>query len=234
MWKKATLSFIFLLLILCLISFNTNSIGMAEFKIKSHTKKNIESHVKTLSENFGERNLRKPLALQQSSLFIQQHLKQSQTTVQIQKYWITLNKDYLPVAMRNKAFSVENIYVTLQSDSTEDALVVGAHYDTFIGTSGADDNASSVSILLEIIRDLSLSKIKLKRPIIFVFFTLEEPPFFKSPEMGSYQFAKMLKEQKTKLLGMISLDCIGYFSEKQSYPFPLNLFYKSKGDFLTK
>lgn len=192
----------------------------------------IKTHVHHLSQIIGERNITKPPQLQKSADYIKNFLKNLNLKVETQKYEIQSNKEYLPIAERKLPFTVENIYVTLNAQSKLPHLVVGAHYDTFFDTPGADDNASSVSVLLEMIKQFASSK-TLKRPIDFVFFTLEEPPFFQTNEMGSYQFAKMLQSKQTKILGMISLDCLGYFSESQSYPFPLNLFYKSKGDFIS-
>ncbi|PCJ17581.1 MAG: hypothetical protein COB02_13225 [Candidatus Cloacimonadota bacterium] len=205
-------------------------IQYAKYNPTKDTLKSIQNHVKNLSQKIGERNLRKPKALQDTATYIKSFLSKLNLKVKTQKYEVLTNKDYLPVAQRKLPFFVENIYITLNANSKLNTLVIGAHYDTFIGTQGADDNASSVALLLEIIK--KVSQTKLKRPIIFVFFTLEEPPFFQSQEMGSYQFAKMLKNNNTEILGMISLDCVGYFSEKQSYPFPLNLVYSGKGDFL--
>jgi hypothetical protein len=207
-------------------------------RLKSNSSNNtfqtseLKSHVYNLSHTIGERNIRKPLELEKAANYIKVHLNKLNLNVQSQKYQIKTNKDFLPIPMRKSPFYVENIYVTINPKSTLPHLVVGAHYDTFLGTPGADDNASSVAVLLQIIQKLSL-KPSLKRPIHFVFFTLEEPPFFQTNEMGSYQFAKMLKSNNTNLLGMISLDCLGYFSDNQRFPFPLNLFYKRKGDFIS-
>lgn len=63
-------------------------------------------------------------------------------------------------------------------------IVIGAHYDhlgyPFLG---ADDNASSVAILIETARHLTLpSK---QHGIIFVAFNSEESPYFGTAEMGS-------------------------------------------------
>ena len=66
--------------------------------------------------------------------------------------------------------------------------------------------------------------------------TLEEPPFFKTKEMGSYIHAKSLHDSKVKVKGMVSLEMIGFYSEapnSQIYPLPfMKLFYPSKGNFI--
>lgn len=40
-------------------------------------------------------------------------------------------------------------------DSAEDSILLGAHYDTVMGSPGADDNASAVAVVLEVARLLA-------------------------------------------------------------------------------
>ena len=61
--------------------------------------------------------------------------------------------------------------------------VVGAHYDTVPGTPGADDNASAVAVMLELAQRLSHER--LKAPVLFAAFTLEEPPAYLTGHQGS-------------------------------------------------
>ncbi|WP_447974387.1 M28 family metallopeptidase [Nitrospira sp. Kam-Ns4a] len=69
-------------------------------------------------------------------------------------------------------------------------LLLGAHYDHLGGAYlGADDNASAVAILLETARLLPpLSNYAL----LFVAFNTEEPPYIRTPQMGSQYFADHL------------------------------------------
>ena len=60
--------------------------------------------------------------------------------------------------------------------------VVGAHY-TVPSTPGADDNASSIAVLLELAR--SLRQARLNAPILFAAFALEEPPAYLTGHQGS-------------------------------------------------
>ena len=63
----------------------------------------------------------------------------------------------------------------------------------------------------------------------------EEPPFFKTDEMGSRVYARRSKERGENIVAMFSLETIGYYSDRprsQRYPFPLNLFYPKRGDFI--
>ena len=65
-------------------------------------------------------------------------------------------------------------------------VLIGAHYDHLGGPFlGADDNASSVAIIIELARHLqSLSNYS----IVFVAFNTEEHPYFGTPMMGSEYF----------------------------------------------
>ncbi len=114
-------------------------------------------------------------------------------------------------------------------------IVIGAHYDVCENQPGADDNASGVAGLLELAR--LFKGVELTYRIDLVAYSLEEPPFFATRSMGSYQHAKYLKENEIPVYGMIALEMIGYFSdEKKSQNFPmkgLGLIYGRTGDFIT-
>jgi hypothetical protein len=117
----------------------------------------------------------------------------------------------------------------------EDRIVVGAHYDVCGAQPGADDNASGVAGLLELAR--MLSDFHPNYRIDLVAFALEEPPYFRSPSMGSFIHAKSLAEKNVSVKGMISLEMIGYFSgqrRSQDYPIGvLKLFYGGRGNYIT-
>ena len=113
-------------------------------------------------------------------------------------------------------------------------IVVGAHYDVCGEQEGADDNASGVVGLLELARLLTGQELKVR--VELVAYSLEEPPNFRSENMGSYIHAKSLYDEKVDVIGMVCLEMIGYFSDEkksQNYPVGLmKLFYGGKGDFV--
>lgn len=115
-------------------------------------------------------------------------------------------------------------------------LIVGAHYDVCGEQPGADDNGSGVAALLELAHLLGQQP-ALKYRIDLVAYTLEEPPFFRTKNMGSYIHAKSLHEQNVPVLGMVALETLGYYDDRkgsQDYPFgPLRLIYGSRGNYLT-
>ncbi len=54
-------------------------------------------------------------------------------------------------------------------------------------------------------------------------------------QMGSTVYAKTCREKNEKIIAMLSLETIGYYTDQpnsQQYPFPLSLFYPSTGNFL--
>lgn len=112
-------------------------------------------------------------------------------------------------------------------------LVVGAHYDTVSRSPGADDNASAVAGLMEMGRLLADNP---PAGLRLAAFCPEEPPAYRTKKMGSYVYAKSLKETGAKLKGMICLEMIGYFSDapkSQSYPLPfMNTIYPKQGNFI--
>lgn len=114
-------------------------------------------------------------------------------------------------------------------------IIVGAHYDVCGNQDGADDNASGIVALLEFARILDTAELKYR--IDLVAYSLEEPPYFGTKNMGSYVHANYLFENKIPVYGMVCLDMIGYYSDEkksQSYPLGiLKLFYGGKGDYLT-
>lgn len=158
-----------------------------------------------------------------------------------------LAADYIEGELRSYGYDVliqpydfegriyKNIIAELQGKKTQEKiLVIGAHYDTVIGTPGADDNASGIAGLLEIAR--LLSNKNLDKTVRFVAFTLEEPPLFMTRHMGSYVYARSLKKKRENIEGMVSLEMIGYFKDSpksQSFPLPFfNWFYPNKANFI--
>lgn len=90
-------------------------------------------------------------------------------------------------------------------------IIVGAHYDVCGMQPGADDNGSGVAALIELARLFHHLKPRLKYRIDLVAYTLEEPPYFRSPLMGSAVHAKSLANEGIIIKFMVSVDMIGYF-----------------------
>jgi Zn-dependent M28 family amino/carboxypeptidase len=129
---------------------------------------------------------------------------------------------------------VRNIEVEVAGGARAgEVVVVGAHYDSVLGAVGANDNGSGVAAVLELAR--LFWDAKPARTVRFVAFVNEEPPFYRSEQMGSRVYARRSRERRDNIVAMLSLETIGYYSDEpgsQLYPFPLSFFYPSTGNFL--
>ena len=115
----------------------------------------------------------------------------------------------------------------------DEIIVVGAHYDTVPGTPGANDNGTGVVTLLALAR--AFAGEQQDRTVRFVAFVNEEPPYFHTENMGSRVYARRCKERNEKIVGMIALETIGYFSNaegSQEVPPGLEGSFPNKGNFL--
>lgn len=178
-------------------------------------------HVQTLAGEIGERNLNRPRALADTAEYIERLFVAGGYTARSQEYAA------LSVTVRN--LEVERV------GSTDEILVVGAHYDTVMGCPGANDNATGVGAVLEVSRLLAHHKGRCT--LRFVAFVNEEPPYFMTDLMGSVRYARRCRSRGEKIIGMFSLETIGYYSDErgsQQYPGPavFRLMYPDTGNFI--
>jgi len=145
---------------------------------------------------------------------------------------------YEPVrqAWQVKGITVANLVAEVPgAGKADEILVVGGHYDSVAGCPGADDNASGTAATLALAR--GLARARPARTLRFVFFTNEEPPWFQTDDMGSLRYARLCRERRERIVGMLSLETIGYFSDApgsqkfDAFP-PLRLLYPDTGDFI--
>jgi hypothetical protein len=187
-------------------------------------KSNMIETVKHLSETIGPRDDSSTDKLDKSADYIEAKMRSYGCNVKKQPFTFADNTYYNVICEVKGTEKGKN-----------SILVVGAHYDTVATTPGADDNASAVAGMLELARLTSAKPIK--HAVRFVAFCLEEPPAFRTKNMGSYVYAESLKKEGADVYGMISLEMIGYFSEEkgsQYYPFSIfKWFYPDKGNFIS-
>jgi hypothetical protein len=166
------------------------------------------------------RNLSSPNNLEQAAAWVKRCWEEEGIEVTEQEYAVS-------------GSLVRNVIVRF-GVGTGARVVVGAHYDAFGHNPGADDNASGAAGLIELGR--LLKRYPPGGPVELVAYTLEEPPWFGGPEMGSAVHARSLKSDVVRLRGMIALEMIGCFSDapgSQSFPSPvLRLLYPSRGNFV--
>ncbi len=128
----------------------------------------------------------------------------------------------------------ENLEVEIAGTRRPDEIVlIGAHYDSVMGSPGANDNATGVAAVLALAR--AFVGTPTSRTLRFVAFVNEEPPFFQTGRMGSWVYAKRSRQRGEHIVAMLSLEMLGYYSDEpgsQRYPFPLSFFYPSRGNFI--
>lgn len=180
----------------------------------------LSAHVRYLSETCLPRDHENTQNLDKAAHYIQDSLNKSTEHVALQTF-TAKGKNY-------------NNVVAIYGPESEEIYVVGAHYDAYAELPGADDNASGVAGLIEL--GNLLGKTALKSRIILVAYTLEEPPYFRTEQMGSAVHAQSLAVNKTNVKLMISLEMIGYFTdEKNSQEFPIPIMrwlYPSEGNYI--
>lgn len=114
----------------------------------------------------------------------------------------------------------------------DEVIVLGAHYDSDACESGgcnpaADDNATGVAALIELARRFHATP--LARTVRFVAFTNEEEPFFQTDWMGSAVYARQSRAPGDRIVAMLSLETMGYFSDaegSQQAPWPTGTLYR--------
>jgi Zn-dependent M28 family amino/carboxypeptidase len=130
--------------------------------------------------------------------------------------------------------TVANVVVTLPGTTRPDEIVlVGAHYDTVIGSPGADDNASGVALLLAMAA--RMSETPMERTVRLVFFVNEENPFTGGIQMGSRVHADRSRERGDDIVMMLNMDSVGYYKHdkgSQKYPRVLRALFPSRGNFV--
>jgi hypothetical protein len=190
--------------------------------IPASSEQALYDHVYALSVVIGSRSLREYGKILQAEQYIRTFLEKQDIPFELQGYDHEGNR-------------YNNIVVTLEGGSRrEETFIIGAHYDTVFGTPGADDNASAVAVLLELCR--ALKDYRPERTLRLIFFVLEEPPAFMTPAMGSYVYAMQARNRGENVVGMISLEMVGYFNDtegSQAFPVPgLHWLFPDRGNFI--
>lgn len=181
----------------------------------------LREHVHILASVIGERSITEHDHLRRAAAYIEKQFRESEYAVDSQVY-------------EAHGRPYRNLIATRRSRTNRpEEIVLGAHYDTHVGTAGADDNASGVAVLLELAR---LARHRhFGKTLRFVAFATEEMPSFGTAAMGSRVYASRAKAEQAEIIGMISLEMVGYYSDgddSQSYPPGLGWFFPNRGNFI--
>ncbi|MDI6854556.1 MAG: M28 family peptidase [Deltaproteobacteria bacterium] len=186
---------------------------------KEEIRSRLKNYVEHLSVTLGERSVYRPQGLKDAEDYV---------------YRCFENIGYQPRRQKLVSMRQQVANIIAGEQSPQGYYLLGAHYDTVTGSPGADDNASGVAVLLEAAR--LARQVNLAKPWVFVGFTTEEPPVFGTPYMGSNVYARQAKKQGHKILGMLCLESVGYYSQEpgsQHLPLPLKYMgYPTTGNFI--
>jgi len=181
----------------------------------------IRRHVEQLAGEIGERNIFTPAALQRAAAYIKDE-------------WSTQGYGVERVEYDVSKIRCANLVATRLGRTRRDKIIlIGAHYDSVIGSPGANDNASGVAALLEISR--MFRPLEPALTVRFIAFANEEPPFFSTLQQGSMVYARAARLRGDDIRLMASLETIGCYSSEpgsQSYPPLFRFFYPDRGNFI--
>ena len=181
----------------------------------------LQMHVERLAGDIGERNVFASEALQRAAVYIEDE-------------WETMGYDVERLEYDVSGIRCANLVTTRKGSArSSEILLLGAHYDSVIGSPGANDNASGVAALLEIAR--MFQAVEPMLTVRFVAFVNEEPPFFWTHKQESMVYAEAARRRGDDIRLMASLETIGCYSDQpgsQSYPPLFRLFYPNRGNFI--
>jgi Zn-dependent M28 family amino/carboxypeptidase len=185
------------------------------------TLRRLQAHVRRLAGDIGERNMLHPAALNDAAQYIDNEWSSQGYDVEWLTYEISGTRCANLEVIRNGGARQREI------------LLIGAHYDSVIGSPGANDNASGIAALLEISR--KFAAIEPAMTVRFVAFVNEEAPFFMSAQQGSMVYAHLARRRGDDIRLMTSLETIGWYSNRpgsQHYPPLFNLLYPDRANFI--
>ena len=184
----------------------------------------LRRDVVRLAHDIGERNVsRRPAELERAADFIRESLAAAGCGEVAEEHFEVQGRP------------CRNLWVELRgAEEPERLVVVGAHYDTVVGSPGANDNGTGTAALLALARRLAGGRPR--RSLRLVAFANEEPPHFTTDEMGSAVHARGCRERGENVVVMLSLETIGCYSDEpgsQRFPTPLlRPFYSDVGNYL--
>ena len=185
------------------------------------TAQNLRAHVERLAGEIGERNVFRPEALQAAAEYIERQWRRQGYAVERLGYELSGARCF-------------NLEITRSGAARKDQiLLIGAHYDTVLGSPGANDNGSGVAALIELSR--LFADLEPAMTVRFVAFVNEEPPFFMTDLQGSMVYADMARRRGDDIRLMVCLETMGCYSDKpgsQGYPPLFKFFYPDRANFI--
>ena len=183
----------------------------------------LARHVRALAQDIGERSVLRGDGLDRARDYIRRTFEAAGLAVTEQPY------EYRGRRVANLIADLPGAGAGARSGTVP--TLIGAHYDTVLGTPGADDNASAVAVMLELAGRAAAKPPPV--PLRFAAFTLEEPPTHATRDQGSRVFVRRMIESGESVAGAIILEMVGLTTAKQDYPVFLQWAgYPKTGDFI--
>lgn len=180
----------------------------------------LEAHVRMLSETFSPRDFQNPENLHRAADYIAEQFAAAGGEVERQ-----------PFTARGRSY--ENVIAHFGPEEGP-RIILGAHYDSFGKLPAADDNASGVAAILGLAT--LFAKSPPARPVDLVAYSLEEPPYFMTPQMGSAIHAADLKRRRVPVDFMASVEMVGCFKDGPGTQEPKGIIFRpivpSRGSFI--
>lgn len=114
-----------------------------------------------------------------------------------------------------------------------ETILLTAHYDSAPGSPGADDNATGVAMLLEVLRTLSGGS--LDRTLRAAIWSGGALPTAGTEQSAAAAYAKRLHTRHENVAAILCFDSVGIYSDTpggQHVPFPLDYCFPDTGDFV--
>lgn len=137
----------------------------------------------------------------------------------LKKKWeeITKLRSDIKISLINHVWPQPSLKLTIEGKN-EAEIIIGGHVDSINTDSpmidarapGADDNASGISVMTEVIRVLVETGFSPKNKISFIAYAAEEVGL-----KGSFEIAKDYADENRKVLGVLNLDGTNYNGSAQ-------------------
>ncbi len=160
----------------------------------------------------------------------------------LKEYWESLSQrrsDIKVELFKHKRSPMPSVILTIEgSENPDEIVVVGGHLDSiarnFFGmlskeAPGADDNASGISTMTEVIRILVENDYRPKKTVKFMAYAAEEIGL-----VGSKEIANAYRDQHKNVIGVMQLDMTNFKGSDEDIVFMTDYTNKAQNTFMQK
>lgn len=174
-----------------------------------------------LAQEIGPRGAHKPDSQEELDRFLQRELRRLQ-----------LDGLEIPLDCAGEQGYALEVMIPGRSLGRE-TILLSAHVDSAAGSPGADDNASGVAVLLELLRTFAAGGCD--RTLRVVFWTGGAAPTAGTEKSAASAYARRLRGRHEIVAVALCLDSLGIYSDvqgSQSIPLPFEYSFPDRGDFV--